>query len=299
MDNAQSTPPLYHYTNNSGLVGMFSSQELWFSDIRFLNDSREYKHACDLLAKYIRKCASTHRQGWIDAGCTQDKFDGMINNMCKGSTYERVQQNSSWEGFPFVFSLTQKRDSLNQWRSYGSGYCIEIDVKSIQSHALRLIKVAYKRDEDEDGYLSRVVNDFFSSNIRKIHPDGGLDQETYYAGIEDIVYKLWSSDFFVKHKDEGFHEEEEWRLVMYVDRSSAEFKNVFFDPSGRYPRPRLKIRPNAQEYPFSDIAKEIICGPGLDYELCMASISLMRLSKTSNMFWGNRISYSNIPYRPD
>lgn len=66
MSNQAEVPSLYHYTSNFGLVGMHESQELWFSDVRFLNDSKEYKHACSLLGQYIQSYAGKYRQKWTN-----------------------------------------------------------------------------------------------------------------------------------------------------------------------------------------------------------------------------------------
>ncbi len=40
--------PLYQYTNAAGLKGIFDSQQMWFTDYRFLNDPSELSHGMDM-----------------------------------------------------------------------------------------------------------------------------------------------------------------------------------------------------------------------------------------------------------
>ena len=109
-------PVLYHYTSNAGLLGMIGGQELWFSDIRFLNDSKEFRLACEALTRCIRRYARDHRQTWLDSGCSEVEFGRMVDNMCNGSSYEAAFRKIAKYGYPFIFSLTQENDLLSQWK---------------------------------------------------------------------------------------------------------------------------------------------------------------------------------------
>ena len=44
-ESARSTSAIYHFTDPNGLIGILSSDELWATDIWFLNDSSELFHA--------------------------------------------------------------------------------------------------------------------------------------------------------------------------------------------------------------------------------------------------------------
>jgi len=43
------TQPICHYTNSNGLKGIMDNNEIWFTDIRHLNDPSEFLFGCDLL----------------------------------------------------------------------------------------------------------------------------------------------------------------------------------------------------------------------------------------------------------
>ena len=50
-------PPeyLFHYTNIAGLIGIVNSQELWASNVIFLNDEMELQHGLGVASKTISR----------------------------------------------------------------------------------------------------------------------------------------------------------------------------------------------------------------------------------------------------
>ena len=44
---------LYHYTDVAGLIGICSSQSVWASNLRFMNDARELAHARKLIVDVL------------------------------------------------------------------------------------------------------------------------------------------------------------------------------------------------------------------------------------------------------
>lgn len=293
---------LYHYTSSSGLVGMYNTQEIWLSDIRFLNDSKEYKYACEILSRCISEYVGTRRQQWIDRGCDQKQFDGFVNNLSKKATYEEVYKKVCHifrRGNPFVFSMTEKRDSLNQWRSYGNGeYCIGFDVERLTKvFGLKPINVKYLKEcENGDDELKEIIKRFFEGSLRGIGPGDRINPEIYHDGIDNLIPTLLSSDFFVKHKHHSFHEEEEWRLVYHLDDRYDKEKELYFKPNGRYIKPYIKVGAHKECFELWRSVKEILCGPGLDHELCKSSLSML---KPRAMHDSPLISFSTIPYRAD
>jgi hypothetical protein len=51
MNDSQTTLPkhLYHYTSQKGLLGILEHDNLWMTNILYLNDSSEFKHTLDLV----------------------------------------------------------------------------------------------------------------------------------------------------------------------------------------------------------------------------------------------------------
>ena len=51
----KTRPPtiLFHYTTPTGLLGISSSKKIWATDIRFLNDKKEFQHSLDITHSLI------------------------------------------------------------------------------------------------------------------------------------------------------------------------------------------------------------------------------------------------------
>jgi hypothetical protein len=46
-------PILYHYTTQQGLLGIINNQEIWATHTQYLNDSREFCHATELMREEV------------------------------------------------------------------------------------------------------------------------------------------------------------------------------------------------------------------------------------------------------
>src|SRR5271170_2737848 len=96
--------PLYHYTGQSGLLGIIKEKQIWATHTQYLNDRREYLHALDLVREKIaRLLGSADQQRRII-------LEGMKNSVSGTETMNVCVCSFSGEG-----------DSLSQWRAYGSG----------------------------------------------------------------------------------------------------------------------------------------------------------------------------------
>ncbi len=47
--------PLYHYTTQSGLLGIIRTRTIWATHTQYLNDRREFLHAVDLVREEIQR----------------------------------------------------------------------------------------------------------------------------------------------------------------------------------------------------------------------------------------------------
>lgn len=272
---------------------MIENQELWFSDMRFLNDSREFKHVSDMIEASVRRYADAHRQNWVDHGCSGDAFDQMVRNFRANCHDKALYERVSKLGLPFIFSLSEGKDVLSQWRAYGNGeYCIGFDTaKLLELQNLQILKVEYSDEGKGAPELSDMLEWFFKYHLEHIHPDGTVDSEVSHDGLDDVLSRSSGSDLFFKHKNSAFQEEQEWRMVV---RRGIEDKCIFFDANGRHPVPRFKVRSPTNENMLSKAITEIICGPGVEYERGSIAIELMkRKTKCHNI----QISRSIVPYR--
>ena len=284
---------LWHYTSNRGLVGMLVEQQLWFSDVRFLNDSREFKHTCELLKSSVHKHGSLNKQKWLDRGVKQESYDLMMHNMETRCDSRNLFAEIARFGHPFVFSLSGEKDILSQWRAYGGGeYCIGFDAEKLcKFHQCNLIEVTYGTVDDNHPQLSINLTRFFEFHLQHIRPGGQIDPEVLADGLNDIKPPIPADEFWFGLKDNAFSEEKEWRLVM---RAKPNDPKIFFDSSGRQPTPRLRVGSSEEGKGLVDAICEIVCGPGIDLERSSTAIKMMVSRRSSASI---PVSQSVAPYR--
>jgi hypothetical protein len=93
---------LTHYTNLQGLIGIIGTHGFCLSDMRFLNDSEEYKNGVILSQKRLQEYISK-----------SSKFNKIIQDAI-------LELSLPLKNTYFVASLSEKEDSLEQWRAYSS-----------------------------------------------------------------------------------------------------------------------------------------------------------------------------------
>src|SRR5215208_2972619 len=102
-------PPeiLYHYTSQSGLIGILNTRSIWASKIHYLNDSREFALALalDLARRELERRMQV------------EPSEGDLGHLelLRNNIYSIEHLNIC------VGSFSELGDSLNQWRSYGGG----------------------------------------------------------------------------------------------------------------------------------------------------------------------------------
>ena len=99
-------PPLYHYTSHAGLIGMVQHKKMWFTHAHYMNDSSEYNYAINLINQELQE----------EYGLDLDSHMNLANT-------------SLSENVPYTFSLSERKDSLSQWRGYcpDGGYSISFN----------------------------------------------------------------------------------------------------------------------------------------------------------------------------
>lgn len=197
---ASREPPerLYHYTTNSGFLGIVQSKELWASDLRFLNDSREIRHGLELI------------------GAAFDRGMQSLADSRKARLVSEVE--SLLEGFnevaAFAVSLAVDGDQLGQWRAYGGrgGYALGLWSYSLKTIEKRtqciLAPVIYDKAEQQrfaEMFAAEVEEAFFRADTPGSHSIG-VDVDVYMLRFSIIQMAALM-------KDRSFREECEWRLL--------------------------------------------------------------------------------------
>jgi hypothetical protein len=127
----------------------------------------------------------------------------------------------------FVFSLSEREDSLSQWRAYGSagaGYSLGFNTKLLDQKRLDgdfyLVKLEY--DEQDHRKVIRAgirrTRAFFNRIISLNPPQSTRLGIMHRANVALAEYLMRVS---LLAKDESFEDEQEWRLVVGYSRASG------------------------------------------------------------------------------
>ncbi|MDO8340435.1 MAG: DUF2971 domain-containing protein [Candidatus Woesebacteria bacterium] len=274
---------LYHYTGIGGLLGIVESRRIWASHAYYLNDSKEILHACDALNKVLSaKVGEFH-----------------------GEEQEFVKQFAQWldtfrrDAFHiFIFSLSEERSLLSQWRSYtphGKGVSLGFS-PSIVEHILktpgyRIAQCLYENHQHVElmsGLLEKMLVTFRQS-LPKLDTSKQHPTQKYHGFLENFRNDLLQVLAIVKHS--AFREEREWRIVSpYFPKYTV--PAIKFREGASMLMPYIELELPAQsETPL--LFDEVILGPSQDNNLSLSALS----SYLSNKQVCNKSSISGIPFR--
>lgn len=254
---------LYHYTTNSGFIGILSSLKLWATKIQYLNDSEELSYAVSMA-----KDLSTHALTFLSEPIKEklDRISGI--NVC-------------------TFSLTENGDLLSQWRGYAHsmGYAIGFDKISLQKmlgSELILSPCIYDHHQQKE-VLVDLIKGISSDYVNEIGQLFSNDAVNKYVNI--FVQRFLEIAPTIKHP--GFEEEKEWRIITKPINSMNENWKV---RSGKYSLiPYYEI--SIEQLPIV----EIIVAPTPHHELAMQAVcDALESNKFDTKI---RILPSKIPFR--
>jgi hypothetical protein len=275
-------PPevLYHYTTQSGLLGIVNGREIWASHTQYLNDVREFKHAVNVVEEELfnMKLGPPHH----------DKRE-LLNEMEEGL-------KGGIEGINVcVCSFSAAGDVLSQWRAYGggaSGFSIGFSGALLRAVSdemnFWLVPVLY--DEDEQRAIVRtLLEDVLAENLRRrtqSTADGNREPGQPPGG--NLVAYLNRYAPILKHK--SFSEECEWRIVSRPLFCSHERFGYRAGASMLVPYFRIPL--GSEQRPFG--IEEIIVGPTPHPEQSIRSVKGLL---TAHDLEKTRVRSSEAPYR--
>ena len=286
IDEFFSAPPtktLYHYTGIKGLLGIVNCRSVWASHAYYLSDTSEIRHAVGVFRSALTEAAE------VFSG-TDVEFLRQAGNWL--STFDVVPHGV------FVFSLSERRNLLSQWRSYtphGKGVSVGFSshtVRSIVARAgFRLAKCIYELDEHQFLVTTLVgrLLDSFHQQVDSLDTSHLAPSQSYFGFLESYRGDLLQILAIIKHPK--FREEEEWRIV-----------SPYF---ARYTVPEIRFREGASmlvpyiALPLPPVESlellfdEVVLGPSQDVELSIHALA----NFLSNRGVCNVVTQSQIPYR--
>jgi hypothetical protein len=222
---SQYTPQwaVFHYTNQKGFLGILDREELWATQVQYMNDAREWSVAIDLAKSVLKK-----RLPMIDDESGKRLVRDIVSdlraiadvNVCSVSFCCDPDLLSQWRGYAGAdggFAIGFRAGALHEIaRRDGGlfGHCIYEEAKQavvIDGMIDDALGHLAKMDQPTDFNISRLSLEFRRALVR------------YGA-------------FF---KDCNFRAEDEWRLVTWV--MDYQDENFCFRPGKSMLTPYYKI----------------------------------------------------------
>ena len=204
----------YHYTDIHGLKGILKNNTIWATHVSNLNDPHEVEHGIDFVLNYLRKSIGV-------PGSEGDFLSTCFGNFGVLSKSPDILESRYGAAF------SKRGDDLSQFRAYsnvGAGYCIGFDAVSFQQNIrsipyangslFQLFPIVYdaRLKETLIDEALETGQEFIQRTIREL-PGSDTEVLTQRTAAAVSGYLLWQSAQF---KQEGFKDEEEWRLMPRI-----------------------------------------------------------------------------------
>jgi hypothetical protein len=163
---------VFHYTDSAGLLGILSSESLFATHYRYLNDVSEGSLIRDLILPILEEEITDLNSELRERGLLRGFYEthGARGNRLQAEGFYTSLVNGLDDTTPpFVLSFCRhteapaiKHGLLSQWRGYAgsAGFAIEFDEEELVEHetfAYPFIKSDYVRYERYDDLFDREV----------------------------------------------------------------------------------------------------------------------------------------------
>ena len=200
--------PLYHYTTQTGILGIIKDRQIWATHTQYLNDRREFLHAVDLVRGEIQRLLDEQDTGTGEASATRTEA---LKRMHDAVSLSPEHINVC------VCSFSEDSDSLSQWRAYGgsSGFAIgfsgEVLGAAVEKRNFFLAKCIYDPATQQD-IVRALVEEVLDEHVSKspITQDREMDEVFWETGGNLLTYLYVYAPML---KDQSFKEEQEWRII--------------------------------------------------------------------------------------
>jgi len=285
MTLPSSTCELWHYTSLQSLFEIVRHRAMWATDVRFLNDPLEYRHAFSILKQLVKR------------GLTDDKFgEAMAKELDQLDAFDT---NSAP---PMVTAFSDNADDLAQWRLYGdggSGCALVFDIDSLTEAVSACngewIECVYPILESTSGASSSVeaslsaLLDRWREEWNQHDPDDPRGQSERGVGLRESLRmdRDWER-LKIALKPSGFAGEREFRAVF----------------RGRTPDTRFRSRGHGM-VPYREVSlfdsgarlSRIVIGPAVVDSLAETALFELRASGTLDGILMGSIEHSSHKFR--
>ncbi|SET44011.1 DUF2971 domain-containing protein [Pseudomonas graminis] len=293
-------PLLAHYTSVGVLDAMMGNNEIWFSNPLYMNDLEELRFGMVEGANAFRN--NQELRAAIHNDHAFETMMGHFNNL-----FEAFETKHAFDTYIMCLAKHAPENNdglLSMWRGYGaggSGVAIVFDTKKIavsESSPFIIGAVKYGTREDRLNWITTKIN-----GLAKILSEQTLNDEELFSVAYQWIERLKIFAVFTKHN--GFHEEQEWRIVYMSERDRHDkLKSMLgytITPLGAV-EPKLKFQVEPLDGLFGEhlslesIIDRIILGPTTSTALAETAVKRM-LSHRGKDALTEKIVASSIPFR--
>ncbi|QYA99724.1 DUF2971 domain-containing protein (plasmid) [Rhodococcus sp. USK10] len=294
MPLSDSPSLLFHYTDAGGLKGIVEDTVFWGTDIRYLNDSREFKYGMKGLVNALEVAdqqSSSALSSDARVACAdyfealrtgQDiRPDATVPKYVMVNSVKTALKTLDGLGLQFgehlmgsyVVSLTRHADSLSQWQGYGNngnGFAIGFDQDML--HKVTYRKWDHHRNEWTDSPTSQPIKVEYGRKARAKLVDDVIEALVDGSGEYVEQFALYTvravglalrAAALVKHP--GFKNEAEWRLIA---SDLLQERDIKFQPSGTF-----SLLPYVEMSFPKDAIRTIVVGPGRHTKLRISAVN--------------------------
>jgi hypothetical protein len=211
---------VFHYTSFAGAVGMIDSNEIWATNVQFLNDSSEFQHGMDLVLEEW----FTIRSGLAPAAAA--RIDRLLDSIVALHSLDDA----------FVISASSEPEDVGQFDRYGK-YSLELDVERFIYPAgnepqfpntlkFASLRPAWRTVAYGSGEKRARIEEFFQ-DIAVL-----LDSKADWVPARNEIITQWCAWWYINLvaglKDRHFQSEAEIRYAVFAESG---FKDIYSRPS--------------------------------------------------------------------
>ncbi len=215
LKNAPFTPlarPLYHFTDQNGLIGILQTRSLWASLTTALDDQAEMRYA---LSRATQLIESAQVEG----------DPSFLGEIVPCLNFETSPTAAILGLKTYVTSFRTNTDASAHWTTYGragTGFALAFNPKLLRIPGTLLLPVVYDIEEQD-----KLLRAFIESTnhifirISKLEHNDDTAFRLRQRAVHWTALGLWTLAPLVK--EPRFSEENEWRLIV-IEPESVEVK---------------------------------------------------------------------------
>lgn len=280
---------VYHYTSLDNFLAILKNQSLFFTNLNYLNDSKEYKYGVNLIHEIVEKYEKTNKNIKI-----LEEVLGNIQLIYKSQRY--------------ISCFSSNGDLLSQWRAYGNhgkGIAMGFTVSELDEFESSYISAKYiQYNENEQRSSIEEIITIILNCLDEIKDIYEWTPNTYEYFVAVFIIEFLE-EMISTFKHPSFIEEKEFRLeytidgnINKLDKNKIEYRSNqnFIIPYNniRYIRESNEQESNKNIIQRKLPVKKIIIGPSLDFDLNKVAVESFLLKLGYTDF---EIIKSNVPYR--